>query len=159
MKTADGDSAPVTVARVRRPADDWRAAIHLACEPLVEVNAVASGYPDRCVAMVEEHGPYIVLAPGIALAHARPEDGVEVACLAVVTLTEAVDFGHEANDPVDVVFAFGSPDADQHVGMLSELARHLIDGLADRLRQADDDADATMLLRRVTGGNGHDSPG
>jgi ascorbate PTS system EIIA or EIIAB component len=149
----DAAPVPVVVARIGRQAADWRAAIGEACAPLVAAGAVADGYPDRCIAMVEEHGPYIVLAPGIALAHARPTDGVEAACLAAVTLAEPVAFGHEANDPVDVVFAFGSPDADQHVGMLSALARNLLDGLADRLRAAGDDAAATRLLRDATEGS------
>ena len=136
-------------ARVRQPAEDWREAVRMACAPLVEAHAITSEYPKRCVAMIDEHGPYIVLAPGIALAHARPEDGVRQLGIAAVTLEDAVSFGHPDNDPVDVVFAFGSPDADQHVGLLSSLAEHLLAGLADRLRAADDDAAAQGVLEEV----------
>ena len=136
-------------ARVRQPAEDWREAVRMACAPLVEAHAITSEYPKRCVAMIDEHGPYIVLAPGIALAHARPEDGVRQLGIAAVTLEEPVAFGHPDNDPVDVVFAFGSPDADQHVGLLSSLAEHLLAGLADRLRAADDDAAAQGVLEEV----------
>jgi len=136
-------------ARVRQPAEDWREAVRIACAPLIEADAITSEYPERCVAMIEEHGPYIVLAPGIALAHARPEDGVRRLGVAVVTLREPVSFGHPDNDPVDVVFAFGSPDAEQHVGLLSSLARHLIDGLAERLRAADDDTTAQHVLEEI----------
>ena len=136
-------------ARVRQPAADWREAVRVACAPLVEAGAVTDTYPQRCLDLVEEHGPYIVLAPGIALAHARPEDGVRRVGVAAVTLASPVAFGHEDNDPVDLVFAFGSPDADQHVGLLSSLARHLVDGLADRLRAADDDAQAQDVLEAI----------
>lgn len=139
----------VLLARAHRPADDWRDAIHEACAPLLAAEAITDTYPDRCVAMVEEHGPYIVLAPGIALAHARPEDGVRRLAISAVTLEKAVSFGHDDNDPVDVVFAFGSPDADQHVGLLSSLAHHLIGGLADRLRAAEDDATTQRVLEEV----------
>lgn len=142
----------VVLARSGRSASDWRDAVHLACAPLVEAGAVTTDYPDRCIAMVEEHGPYIVLAPGIALAHARPEDGVLRLGVAAVTLTDAVAFGHEHNDPVDVVFAFGSPDAEQHIGLLSALARHLGDDLADRLRAAEDDAAAMRALEVIRDG-------
>ena len=136
-------------ARARRSAADWRDAVHLACAPLLEADTITDDYPRRCVETAEEHGPYFVLAPGIALAHARPEDGVTGLGVAVVTLREPVEFGHPDNDPVDVVFAFGSPDADQHVGLLSALARHLIDGLADRLRDAADDTSAQQVLEEV----------
>lgn len=136
-------------ARARRHAADWRAAVHLACAPLVAADAVTADYPQRCVEIIEEHGPYIVLAPGIALAHARPEDGVLALGVAVTTLDEAVRFGHDDNDPVDVVFAFGSPDAEQHVGLLSALASELLGGLADRLRAAEDDAAAQHVLEEI----------
>lgn len=139
----------VLLARVDEPAEDWRAAVRAACAPLVDEEAVTATYPERCIAMVEEHGPYIVLAPGIALAHARPEDGVRNLGVAAVTLRAPVTFGHPDNDPVDVVFAFGSPDAEQHVGLLSALARHLTDGLAERLRAAGDDEEAQRTLEEI----------
>jgi ascorbate PTS system EIIA or EIIAB component len=140
----------LVVGRARRAADGWREAIRVACEPLVEQGAAEARYPDRCIEMVDEHGPYIVLAPGIALAHARPEDGVLKLGVSAVTLAEPVTFGHEDNDPVDLVFAFGSPDRDQHVGLLSKLATALLDGLADRLRAAEDDEDAQTAVDGLT---------
>jgi ascorbate PTS system EIIA or EIIAB component len=142
-------TSAVVEARVRASATNWQAAVRAACQPLVDRDAVQPGYVDACVRMVEEHGPYIVLAPGIALAHARPEDGVDRLCLAAVTLAEPVAFGHPDNDPVDVVFAFGSPDADQHVGLLAALARRLTAGLDDALRAAATDADARALLEEM----------
>jgi len=42
---------------------------------LVDTDAVFPSYVDAMVRAVEELGPYMVVAPGIALAHARPEDG------------------------------------------------------------------------------------
>ncbi len=106
-------------------------------------------YAERCIAMIDEHGPYVVLAPGIALAHARPEDGVVRLCLAVTTLADPVPFGHPDNDPVDLVFAFGSPDSDQHVGLLAALARALTSGLDERLRAAADATEAERLLEEA----------
>jgi len=44
---------------------------------LVDTDAVFPSYVDAMVRAVEELGPYMVVAPGIALAHARPEDGGE----------------------------------------------------------------------------------
>jgi PTS system ascorbate-specific IIA component len=143
-------AADVTVtARIRVAASNWREAIRLACHPLVEAGAFDQRYEDQCVAIVDEKGPYMVLAPGIALAHARPEDGVRKLGLGVAVLQHPVRFGHHDNDPVDLVLAFGSPDRGSHVGLLSSLARHLAEGLADRLRVAASEADALGLLERV----------
>lgn len=134
------------VVRLRVRAEDWRGAIRRACEPLVAIGAVSATYADACVAVVEEHGPYIVIAPGIALAHARPEAGVVREALAATTLERPVAFGHEDNDPVDLVFAFGSPDAGGHIGVLQRLAKALQGGLDARLRSATDEATASALL-------------
>lgn len=121
------NARPVTGARTGVEVGDWQEAIRTACQPLVDDGAVEPRYPERCIAMVEEHGPYIVLAPGIALAHARPEDGVRAMGVSAVTLRTPVAFGHPDNDPVDLVFAFGSPDREQHVGLLSALARRMLE--------------------------------
>jgi len=136
-------------ARTDIDASDWRAAVRAACRPLVDAGAFEQRYADRCVTIIEEHGPYVVLAPGIALAHARPEDGVRRLGLAAAVLREPVSFGHPENDPVDLVLAFGSPDPQSHVGLLSALARHLVADLAERLRSAASDAEARRMLQEV----------
>ncbi len=144
-------STVVKGLQFRVGASGWRDAVRIACGPLVEQGATEPRYVDRCIAMLEEHGPYVVVAPGIALAHARPEDGVVALGLSAAVLADPVAFGHPENDPVDLVFAFGSPDAEQHVGLLAALARELISGLADRLRGAADEGDAFRLLVQVAG--------
>jgi ascorbate PTS system EIIA or EIIAB component len=129
--------------------DGWQAAIRAACQPLLDGGAVEKRYVDRCIEMVLSHGPYIVVAPGIALAHARPEDGVSALGLAVATLVETVEFGHPENDPVDLVFAFASPDNDQHVRLLKALAEGIEEGLGVSLRQSVDARSARAVLEEV----------
>lgn len=120
-----------------------------ACQLLVDGGAVEPRYLSRCIEMVEEHGPYMVLAPGIALAHARPEDGAIRLGLSAVTLANPVEFGHPDNDPVDLVVCFASPDQEQHVGLLGALARGFVNGLDRRLRAASTADDAAGLLQEV----------
>jgi ascorbate PTS system EIIA or EIIAB component len=136
-------------ARTRVDVPNWQQAIRAACRPLVEDGAFEPRYEDRCVAAVTEQGPYIVLAPGIALAHARPEDGVVRVGLGVAVLSAPVSFGHPQNDPVDLVLAFGSPDKEAHLELLAALARGLLAGLADRLHEAPSDIEAREILRKV----------
>ena len=75
----------------------------------------------------EEHQAYIVIAPGIALPHARPEDGVKKICLSLLTLQKPVHFGHPHNDPVDLVIALGMIDNKSHVEALASLSEILMD--------------------------------
>ncbi|MFA1543758.1 PTS sugar transporter subunit IIA [Actinomadura monticuli] len=117
-------------------AHGWREAVREAASALVGAGAAAEGYPDACVRVVEENGPYIVLTKGLALVHARPEEGGLAVGVGAARLAAPVEFGHPDNDPVDLLLAFCTPGADAHVGVLSGLARALSGGLADRLRAA-----------------------
>jgi mannitol/fructose-specific phosphotransferase system IIA component (Ntr-type) len=76
---------------------------------------------------VAENGPYIVIAPGIALAHGRPSEAVLEIGLSLVTLAEPVIFGNEANDPVRLVIGLCAIDHSSHIDIMAELATFLGD--------------------------------
>jgi PTS system ascorbate-specific IIA component len=79
------------------------------------------------IATVESLGPYIVIAPGIALAHSRPSPAVIRPGLSIVRLATPVPFGHRQNDPVRLVVGLASPDDHEHVDALATLAEFLSD--------------------------------
>jgi PTS system ascorbate-specific IIA component len=111
-------------------ATDWRDAVRLAGDALVDSGCTTAEYTDAMIRMVDDHGPYIVIAPGLALAHARP--GPEVRCdgLSVVTLAEPVEFGHAHNDPVRVVIGLAGVAADGHLEAVAQLANAFNDAAA-----------------------------
>jgi PTS system ascorbate-specific IIA component len=132
------DDGVILAARV----DDWRAAVREAGRALARSGATREGYADRMIAVLEEFGAYIVIAPGLALAHARPGPDVVRSGLAVVTLAEPVPFGHPHNDPVRVVVGLAVSNAEEHVASVAGLAnvfneRSAIDRLADARSVAD----------------------
>jgi ascorbate PTS system EIIA or EIIAB component len=130
-------------------ASDWRAAVQLAGGALQRSGAARPAYADEMVRMIEEHGPYVVIAPGLALAHARPGPSVLADGLSVVTLAEPVDFGHPDNDPVRVVLGLAVHSVDQHLAMIADLANVFNDAdTTDRLWTADS-ADAVRDILRV----------
>ncbi len=69
----------------------------------------------------------MVVDAGVALAHARPEDGVKRPCMSLVRLATPVEFGSQENDPVDLIFAFGAVDKEAHLEALRDLATFLQD--------------------------------
>jgi PTS system ascorbate-specific IIA component len=139
----------VAGARTRIAARTWQDAVHAAAHLLVEAGAADEVYEERCVELLREHGPYIVIVPGLAVVHARPEDGARRLALGAVTLRTPVRFGHPANDPVDVVLAFASPDREMHCALLARLARRLAAGLGEATRAARSDAALAALLEEV----------
>ncbi|MDQ7820195.1 MAG: PTS sugar transporter subunit IIA [Armatimonadota bacterium] len=119
---------PPGAIRLGVSARDWREAIAACGEALVAAGITTPAYTAEMIATVEQLGPYIVIAPGIALAHARPSAAVLRPGLAWVTLAEPVPFGHRENDPVVLVVGLAAPDSSSHVRALATLAGLLEDG-------------------------------
>lgn len=113
---------PASAVTVGAHAADWRAAVELAGEALARSGATEPGYAARMVQVIEEFGAYIVIAPGLALAHARPGPDVLADGLSLVTLAEPVVFGHPHNDPVSVVIGLAVSTPEAHVTSVAELA-------------------------------------
>jgi mannitol/fructose-specific phosphotransferase system IIA component (Ntr-type) len=106
---------------------DWQGAVREAGRLLVEGGAVEPHYTEAMIEMVKEIGPYIVIAPGVALPHARPESGARRAGISLLTLDPPVHFGNENNDPVTLVIAFSAPGDEGHLEALRDVARLLED--------------------------------
>lgn len=113
--------------RLQIPVSDWKEAVQAGGDLLVRAGMCEPRYVDAMVQAVQDMGAYMVLAPGLSLAHARPEDGVLGIGMSIVTLSTPVDFGSEANDPVSLVISFCGVDHTSHIAMLRELAEFLMD--------------------------------
>ena len=108
--------------RVGESASDWKEAVRKANLPLLEHHCIRESYIDGTIDMVDKLGPYIVICPGIAIAHARPEDGVLENSISLITLEQPVNFGHSMNDPVKLVFTLAAKSNEGHLSALADLA-------------------------------------
>lgn len=145
------ETLPTDAITVGVRADDWRHAVTLAGDALVASGSTTHAYTDAMIAAIEELGPYIVIAPGLALAHARPSDAVLRTGLSWVSLAEPVEFGHATNDPVSLVIGLAATDHDGHLELMAELAGVLADpkGTA-RLSHAASAEEVHDLLTELT---------
>jgi PTS system ascorbate-specific IIA component len=125
--SAIADLLPADAIRLDVRAEDWRTAIRAAGALLTESGTAGAPYTDAMIRTVEEHGPYIVITPGFALAHARPDASVARTGMSFVRLAEPVVFGHESNDPVTIVMGLAAADASAHQQALAALAGALAD--------------------------------
>jgi ascorbate PTS system EIIA or EIIAB component len=107
---------------LRARAADWREAVRLAGDALVDSGCTTAEYTEAMIRMVDDHGPYIVIAPGLALAHARPGADVRRDGISVVTLADPVNFGHAHNDPVRVVIGLAGVAPGAHLAAVADLA-------------------------------------
>jgi PTS system ascorbate-specific IIA component len=112
--------------KLNQTANSWQEAIKIGTDMLVKSSAVEPRYYEAIVSSIEKLGPYIILAPGLAMPHARPEDGVNKTAFALVTLTTPVIFEGEET-PVDVLLTLAGSDSDQHMQGLMEITQVLDD--------------------------------
>ncbi|MFO7691156.1 MAG: PTS sugar transporter subunit IIA [Cryobacterium sp.] len=137
---------PTAAISIGVRAEEWRAAVSAAGVALERSGATTAHYAERMVAVIEEFGAYVVIAPGLALAHARPGPDVLRDGLSVVTLENPVAFGHPHNDPVSVVVGLAVSSADEHVQFVAQLANVFNDPQVIPTLAAATDADSIRAL-------------
>lgn len=104
---------------------DWKAAIRLAATPLVENGSITDDYVDAMIDNVLELGPYIVIAPQIALPHARPESGVKQVGMSMLCLSESVSFSDKEEHDVKLLIVLAAVDNESHLQALAQLSELL----------------------------------
>lgn len=131
-------------------ANNFAEAIAAAGELLVEAGHVKPRYVSAMIQVVEELGPYIVVADGIALAHALPGENVMKNSIALAVLEKSVDFG--SGKMVKAVFAMAATDRESHIESLGELASLLADAeIRKVLLTAMESQPIELLLGHVLG--------
>lgn len=86
----------------------------LGVDLLVKADVVEPRYYRAILDGVAQFGPYFVIAPGLAMPHGRPEEGVKKTGFALVTLKKPLVFNHEDNDPVDILITMAAVNANTH---------------------------------------------
>ncbi|MFC5080240.1 Ascorbate-specific phosphotransferase enzyme IIA component [Vibrio thalassae] len=111
------------------------AALDITCSKLIEQGKVEPSYLAAIKAKHKEIGAYYVLAPKIAMPHARPEDGVNEQALQITIFKNGVNLESEDNGDVYFSVTLAAMDSDSHIQTIMALAE---------LFQNDEDVDAII---------------
>lgn len=133
--------------KAKKHFSDWKEAINFAGSLLENKGFINHQYTEDMVSLVEKCGAYIVIMPGVALSHARPQGNVNKNSIAIVSIDAGVNFGHKENDPVKVLFAIAAVNDDEHLKLFQALANYLmIDGNLDKILKSKTDEE---LIKEV----------
>ena len=69
------DAASAMLAEAKRNAGPWQEAIDFSMVSLLDKNYISENYIQAIKDSTINNGPYYILAPGVAMPHARPECG------------------------------------------------------------------------------------
>ena len=94
---------------LQEKAQTWQQAVKKSVDLLIACGCAEACYYDAILNSVKEYGPYFVIAPGIAMPHARPEQGALKIGFSLVTLAQPLNFGNATNDPVDLILCNTAP--------------------------------------------------
>ncbi len=130
-------------------AQDYRQAIQIGGDLLVANGKAEKTFVTAMIDAVADLGPYMVVAPGIAIPHARPESGAKAVGLSLVTLNSPVNFGNLENDPVWLVACLCALDSESHIELLQRFANLLADDEAvKKIKNASDAEKVIELISR-----------
>lgn len=125
---------------------DWKDAIRAAGDILVSKGKIKKNYVECMIDAVTEMGPYMVLTPGFALAHARPSEDVLENGVSLITLKNPVNFGSK-NDPVNVILCIACTDNKSHIDTLQAVAEKLMaEGMIGKLASCENEQEIYSLI-------------
>ena len=131
---------------------NWQDAVRLAAQPLLAHGYIEESYIQAMIASIKETGPYIVLAPKVAVPHASPDAGVHQLGISLLQVKEPVDFSedHDDDKKVQLIFVLAAVDSTAHLRALQELALILDDEEAiDSLIAASDPRKILAIIDKI----------
>ncbi|WP_298785410.1 PTS sugar transporter subunit IIA [uncultured Marinococcus sp.] len=140
---------PEEMINVQHPVSSPEEAIRAAGDLLEKEKTISSSYKQAMVEAYISQGAYFVLAPGVAVPHARPQDGALESAISFVQLEEPVVFGHSTNDPVTLIFGLSAASNDEHLHILQKLTMLLNDpSTIEQMKEARNVQDITKIIQR-----------
>lgn len=128
---------------------DWKDAIRLAAEPLRKDGKIEDRYIDAMIDKVNTYGPFIHIGKGLALPHARPEDGVKRLGMSMLKVKKPVLLLNDESHPVQIFICLAAVDNEMHLRALSSLTKILSNKESlDELLQAHSKEEILNVLRK-----------
>jgi mannitol operon transcriptional antiterminator len=118
---------PKEYIQVKKEVKDWKEAIRIGAEPLIENGNITEDYVKSMIDTITKLGPYIVVAPKVAIPHAKPEDGVKKLGMSLLCLEKSVCFSNSAQHDVHLIIVLAANDGETHLKALSQLSKLFTD--------------------------------
>lgn len=107
--------------------DSWEDAIRAAAQPLLRDGAIEESYITDMIENVNKFGPYIVIAPDVAMPHAQGGNGVKETSICFMKVNHPVSFSASPEHDARLLFVLASVDNNSHLEMLQALVAAISD--------------------------------
>jgi mannitol/fructose-specific phosphotransferase system IIA component (Ntr-type) len=104
----------------------WQEALEITGKLLFDLGSIEEGYIQAMIDAVHKFGPYVVIAPGIALGHAAAGKYVLQNDMVLLVFEEPIIF-HSENDPVHIIIGLCALEPNMHIDHLNRVSELLDD--------------------------------
>lgn len=127
--------------------ESFESAVSDSVKLLVAAGHAKPEYVDLVLDNLAKLGPYFVVGPHIAIAHAAGTDFVLSPGLSLLKLQRGVVSGAVENDPVHLVFSLCTPNNSEHIDLLAQFARAMsTEGVVNSLLSASAESGIREIL-------------
>ncbi|WP_305767349.1 PTS sugar transporter subunit IIA [Candidatus Epulonipiscium viviparus] len=107
------------LVKIIEQVNSYEEAIKITCDELIHNGNVTEDYYPAILQKVLEFGPYFCIADGIAMPHARPEDGVIKSEVCLLKLNTPVDF---LGKQIALFLTLCAVDNSSHLNIMKQIA-------------------------------------
>ncbi|HFE0823231.1 TPA: PTS sugar transporter subunit IIA [Streptococcus agalactiae] len=130
-------------------ASSWEESIRQSARLLREESLIEESYVEAMIANVLSYGPYILVAKGVAVAHAGIDDGVNGLGMSLYRLDKGVNFGNPELDPIRYIICLCVTDYGKHVTAFNTLLNLFQDSsMREKLDRVDTAKDCYCLIKK-----------
>lgn len=131
--------------------DTWEEAITASCQPILNEGIIKEEYIQSIISCIKKYGPYIVIAPDIALPHST-EGGSSVNGTAICFMKTKEPVSFKPGDPdmdVHLFFTLAANDSEKHMKNIQKIAIELSDDSVVSLLQKAENADDLQKVQSL----------
>lgn len=125
---------------------NWEDGVLQAGKILLDKNFIESRYIDAAIENIKKLGMYIILTDGVAMPHARPEDGSLETGVSLLVIKDGVLFSPD-EEKVKLIFMLSSKDNTSHIDVIKKLS-NLIDDeeLIEKIAKANNENEILNII-------------
>lgn len=129
---------------------DWREAIRESCQQLIKKEMINDTYVQEIIDCVEEHGPYIVIVPDVAMPHSSEDsNGVFGTGISFTKMKDSVAFDGDEKKEASLFFTLAAKNPEEHMENIQNLSELLMtEGLIEDLKATETMADFKELMKQ-----------
>lgn len=92
---------------------NWQEAVKASTSLLEKAGTITENYYHSIIENTKKYGPYYIIVPGVAMPHARPENGVLKDSFSLITLKNPVKFD-DSEDEISILITLAATSTENH---------------------------------------------